>query len=103
MQMITFCVFLPLTLLLMTVAFSDKLRSRVLAAEPIRSMEEKLHISGRMYWLLFVLIMAAGVFSRCWRFLELPLGYNQDGLMIGVEAYCLAMGGVDQLGTSWPT
>lgn len=103
MQMITFCVFLPLTLLLMAVAFSDKLRSRVLAAEPVRSMEEKLHISGRMYWLLFVLIMAAGVFSRCWRFLELPLGYNQDGLMIGVEAYCLAMGGVDQLGTSWPT
>lgn len=103
MQMMTMCVFLPLTLLLMAVTFNDGLRGRVLAVGPVREMEKRLVIGNRAYWVLFGLIMAAGVFTRCWRFLELPRGYNQDGLMIGVEAYCLAMGGVDQLGTSWPT
>jgi len=103
MQMMTFGVFLPLTLALMAVAFSDRLRSRVLAVGPVRDLEKRLVIGNRLYWVLFALIMAAGVFTRCWRFLELPLGYNQDGLMTGIEAYCLAMGGVDQLGVSWPT
>lgn len=103
MLILTLCVFLPLTLALMAVSFSDRLRSRVLALGPVRALEKRLAIGDRTYWLLFALIMAVGVFSRCYRFLELPLGYNQDGLMIGVEAYCLTMGGVDQLGTSWPT
>ena len=103
MLILTLCVFLPLTLALMAVSFSDRLRSRALALGPVRALEKRLAIGDRTYWLLFALIMAVGVFSRCYRFLELPLGYNQDGLMIGVEAYCLTMGGVDQLGTSWPT
>ena len=103
MFILTLCVFLPLMLALMAVSFSDRLRSRVLTLGPVRALEKRLVISDRTYWLLFALIMAAGVFSRCYRFLELPLGYNQDGLMLGVEAYCLTMGGVDQLGTSWPT
>ena len=103
MFILTLCVFLPLMLALMAVSFSDRLRSRVLTLGPVRALEKRLVISDRTYWLLFALIMATGVFSRCYRFLELPLGYNQDGLMLGVEAYCLTMGGVDQLGTSWPT
>lgn len=103
MQIVTLGVFLPLTLALMAVSFGGRLRSYVLTCAPVQRLEKKLVISGRTYWILFALIMAAGIFSRCWRFLELPLGYNQDGLMIGVEAYCLAMGGVDQLGVSWPT
>lgn len=97
MQIVTLGVFLPLMLVLMAVSFSDRLRSRVMACGAVQAIEKRAGLSGRAYWLLFALIMAAGVFIRCWRFLELPLGYNQDGLMIGVEAYCLAMGGVDQL------
>lgn len=103
MLILTLCVFLPLTLALMAVSFSDGLRSRVLALGPVRALEKRLAIGNRTYWLLFVLIMAVGVFSRCYRFLELPLGYNQDGLMAAVESYCLSQGGVDQFGTSWPT
>lgn len=103
MYTVTFCVFLPLMLLAMAAAFSDSLRERVLAFEPVRRLEKRLVINDRVYWLLFALIMAGGVFARCWRFLELPRGYNQDGLMAAVEAYCLLNGGVDQLGTSWPT
>lgn len=103
MQTITFFVFLPLMLVLMVVAFNENAHKRLLENRWIQALEKRLVISERMYWLLFALIMTAGVFSRCWRFLELPLGYNQDGLMAAVEAYCLLEGGVDQLGTSWPT
>lgn len=103
MQTITFFVFLPLMLVLMVVAFNENAHKRLLENRWIQTLEKRLVISERMYWLLFALIMTAGVFSRCWRFLELPLGYNQDGLMAAVEAYCLLEGGVDQLGTSWPT
>lgn len=103
MYTVTFGVFLPLTLLAMAAAFNDSLRARVLAFEPVRRLEKRLVIGEKTYWMLFALIMAAGVFTRCWRFLELPMGYNQDGLMATVESYCLLKGGVDQLGTSWPT
>lgn len=103
MQILTFCVFLPLTMVLMVAAFNENVRKRILAWGSVRKWENRLVIDERMYWLLFAVIMAMGVFSRCWRFLELPRGYNQDGLMAAVESYCLLKGGVDQLGTSWPT
>ena len=51
----------------------------------------------------FGLLLAVGAFVRCYRFLELPMGQNQDGTMAAVEALCLANNGTDQYGTSWPT
>ncbi len=103
MMAMTFFLFLPITLVLMVVAFKSGLRNRILGCVWVCKLEEKLVIGRCAYWALFVLIIAAGVFTRCWQFLELPQGYNQDGLMAAVEAYCLSQGGVDQLGTSWPT
>lgn len=59
--------------------------------------------AARYYWLLFALTLVLGIVVRVYRFPELPLGINQDGAWAGVEALCLAHGGVDQYGTSLPT
>ena len=103
MENISRFVFLPLTICLLVIAFNEKLRRRVLAVDMAASFEKKLGGLERGYWAAFTLIMAAGVFVRCYRFLELPLGVNQDGTLAAVEAYCLAMDGTDQYGRSWPT
>ena len=103
MEMISRFVFLPLTICLLVITFNEKLRGRVLAMRGIASLENRLGGLERLYWLAFALIMAAGVFTRCYRFLELPLGVNQDGTLAAAEAYCLAMDGTDQYGRSWPT
>ena len=103
MENISRFVFLPLTICLLVIAFNEKLRRRVLAVDVVSSLEGRLAGLGRGYWLAFALIMAAGVFVRCYRFLELPIGVNQDGTLAAAEAYCLAMDGTDQYGRSWPT
>ena len=96
-------VFLPLAVLLLVIAFNDRLRERVLTWGSVARLEKRLTLSNRGYWLAFALILAAGVLVRCYRFVQLPLGQNQDGTMAGVEAFCLLNGGTDQYGTSWPT
>ena len=96
-------VFPPLTVLLLILAFWEPARRRVLAVREIERLEKRLTLSDKGYWLAFALILAAGVLVRCYRFVELPLGQNPDGTMAGVEALCLADGGTDQYGTSWPT
>lgn len=103
MNIISVFVFLPLTVVLLAMAFSERIRRRVLAVQAISSMEKRMAGLERGYWIAFVLILAAGILTRCYRFLELPMGVNQDGTLAAAEAYCLAMDGVDQYGRSWPT
>lgn len=95
-------VFVPLAVLLLLLAFWEPARRRVLGCKGIQRLEKRLTLSERGYWAAFALILAAGVWVRCYRFTELPLGMNQDGTMAGVEAFCLLSGGTDQYGTSWP-
>ena len=96
-------VFPTLTVLLLVMAFWEPARRRVLGCRSIQRLEKRLTLSNKSYWAAFALILAAGVWVRCYRFVELPLGQNPDGTMAGVEALCLADGGTDQYGTSWPT
>ena len=96
-------VFVPLAVLLLILAFWEPARRRMLGCKGIQRLEKRLTLSERGYWAAFALILAAGVWVRCYRFTELPLGMNQDGTMAGVEAFCLLSGGTDQYGTSWPT
>ena len=86
MEMISRFVFLPLTICLLVITFNEKLRGRVLTMKGIASLENRLGGLERLYWLAFALIMAAGVFTRCYRFLELPMGVNQDGTLAAAEA-----------------
>lgn len=104
MEALTNWVFIPLMVVLLAVSFYEPLRSRVLSWRPVAALERRLHApQGKAYWVVFALVMLTGVFVRCYRFAELPLGLNQDGTMAGVEAYCLLNDGVDQYGISWPT
>ena len=103
MEWIGSCVFLPLTFVVLLSAFNGRLCQRLRRSRVIAVLEKKLEDADRCYWLWFALCMLLGVFSRCYRFVELPLGINQDGLMAGTEAYSLMMNGTDQYGTSWPT
>ena len=96
-------VFPPITVLLLVLSFWEPARRRVLAGRGVQRLEKRLTLSNKGYWAAFGLILAAGAFVRCYRFLELPLGQNQDGTMAAVEAFCLSSGGTDQFGTSWPT
>lgn len=103
MQNISVFLFLPITVCVLFAALHRKSRERLLSCRLIVGVEKKLAIFEKYYWLAFVLVLAAGIFARCYRFVELPLGINQDGLMAGTEAYSLLMNGTDQYGTSLPT
>jgi len=56
----------------------------------------------RKYWILFLGIMALGIFSRVWEFNNLPSGLNKDETSIGVEAYDIYHFGMDRNGVSDP-
>ncbi len=51
---------------------------------------------------LFILILALGIFARVWQFGQVPPGLNKDEASIGVEAYDLLHFGVDRNGMSFP-
>lgn len=102
MNWISSYVLLPLTFLVLLAAFSNRLCSGLRRISVIAALEKKLEHAGKYYWVGFVLCMLFGVFARCYRFVELPLGINQDGLMAGTEAISLLMNGTDQYGMSWP-
>src|SRR5258708_407308 len=53
-------------------------------------------------WLLFLSILAIGIFSRTWEFNSLPPGLNQDEASIGVDAYDVYKFGMDRNGVSYP-
>lgn len=103
MEILCRAVFTPLAVVLLILAFHDGVRERALKNGCVARLEKRLTLSEKGYWMVFALILAVGAFVRCYRFLELPLGQNPDGTMAGVEALCLADGGTDQYGTSWPT
>jgi len=103
MESISKFVLMPLMVGLLLISFHEKLRSKVLGNSCVTAWEKKLSKLEKYYWPAFCVVMAAGVFVRCYRFLELPLGLNQDGTMAAVEAYSLLRDGVDQYGVSWPT
>lgn len=103
MENISKFVLTPLMIGLLLVSFNEKLRKKILDIKGIAALEKKLAGADRYYWPAFWLIMAAGVFVRCYRFVELPMGINQDGTMAAVEAFSLLRDGVDQHGVSWPT
>ena len=103
MESISKFVLMPLMVGLLLISFHEKLRAKVLSNHCAAALENRLSKLEKYYWPAFFLIMAAGVFVRCYRFLELPLGLNQDGTMAAVEAYSLLRDGVDQYGVSWPT
>jgi len=103
MESISKFVLMPLMAGLLLISLHEKLRAKVLGCSCIASWEKRLAGLEKYYWPAFWVIMAAAVFVRCYRFLELPLGVNQDGTMAAVEAYSLLRDGVDQYGVSWPT
>ena len=103
MEILCRAVFVPLAVVLLVLAFHDGARARVLNLRGIARLERRLTLSNKGYWVAFGLLLAVGAFVRCYRFLELPMGQNQDGSMAAVEALCLANNGTDQYGTSWPT
>ncbi len=103
MEILCRAVFGPLAVVLLVLAFHDGARERVLNLRGIARLERRLTLSNKGYWVAFGLLLAVGAFVRCYRFLELPMGQNQDGSMAAVEALCLADNGTDQYGTSWPT
>ena len=103
MEILCRAVFMPLAVVLLVLAFHDGARERVLNLRGIARLERRLTLSNKGYWVAFGLLLAVGAFVRCYRFLELPMGQNQDGTMAAVEALCLADNGTDQYGTSWPT
>ena len=103
MEILCRAVFVPLAVVLLVLVFHDGARERVLNLRGIARLERRLTLSNKGYWVAFGLLLAVGAFVRCYRFLELPMGQNQDGSMAAVEALCLADNGTDQYGTSWPT
>ena len=103
MEILCRAVFVPLAVVLLVLAFHDGARERVLNLRGIARLERRLTLSNKGYWVAFGLLLAVGAFVRGYRFLELPMGQNQDGSMAAVEALCLADNGTDQYGTSWPT
>ena len=52
--------------------------------------------------LLFLLILALGVFARVWRYPAIPAGLNQDEAFAAYEAWALLHGGVDSSLHTWP-
>lgn len=56
----------------------------------------------KKFWILFICIMALGIFSRVWEFNNLPSGLNKDETSIGVEAYDVYHFGMDRNGISYP-
>ena len=93
-------VFVPLAVLLLILAFWEPARRRMLGCKGIQRLEKRLTLSERGYWAAFALILAAGVWVRCYRFTELPLGMNQDGTMAGVVIYKLVVTDKDDRGGS---
>ncbi|MDP2777695.1 MAG: glycosyltransferase family 39 protein [Anaerolineales bacterium] len=52
--------------------------------------------------LLFIAILAIGIFARVWEFGSLPPGLNPDEASIGVESYYIYKFGMDRNGMSYP-
>ena len=52
--------------------------------------------------LLFIAILAIGIFARVWEFGSLPSGLNPDEASIGVESYYIYKFGMDRNGMSYP-
>jgi len=52
--------------------------------------------------LLFLLVLALGVFARVWRYPAVPGGLNQDEAFAAYEAWALLHGGVDSSLHPWP-
>lgn len=52
--------------------------------------------------LLFIAILAIGIFARVWEFGSLPSGLNPDEASIGVDAYYIYKFGMDRYGMSYP-
>ena len=79
MEILCRAVFVPLAVVLLVLAFHDGARERVLNLRGIARLERRLTLSNKGYWVAFGLLLAVGAFVRCYRFLELPMGQNQDG------------------------
>ena len=88
MEILCRAVFVPLAVVLLVLAFHDGARARVLNIRGIARLERRLTLSNKGYWVAFGLLLAVGAFVRCYRFLELPMGQNQDGSMAAVEESC---------------
>lgn len=54
------------------------------------------------HWLLFISVLALGIFARTWEFGRLPPGLNQDEASNGVDARSLLLYGTDRSGVSFP-
>ena len=56
----------------------------------------------RVHALIFVAILAVGIFVRIWHFGTVPGGLNQDEAFAGYEAWSLLKYGVDSAGYRFP-
>ncbi len=66
------------------------------------NMKQKIISKTNLAGLLFIVIMALGVFVRVYKFGSLPEGINQDEAYAGYEAYSLLKYGKDSYGYSFP-
>ena len=103
MLTVTRYLFYPIVLCIMVLCISERDRNKLLSFRWMAKLEGKIEFKEAWYWPAFWIIMFWGVFARCYRFLELPRGLNQDGMMAAVEAFCLLRDGTDQWGMTWPT
>lgn len=103
MFIISYFLFLPLSIILLYLAFNEKMRVKVAQKRFVVKAESFLTDFERWYWVLFIITLIIGIFVRVYRFCELPKGTNQDGAMAALEAFYLMHDGVDTSGFSWPT
>src|SRR5271157_1415789 len=74
-------------------------------AHPLETLTRPtLHLGARIFTpvVLFLLILAIGIFSRVWQFGRVPPGLNIVEASIGVDANDLYHYGVDRNGASYP-
>ncbi len=64
-------------------------------------MLERLSLSQKEL-IIFLVILAIGIFARVWQFGALPPGVNVDEASIGIEAYDLYKFGMDRNAVSYP-
>lgn len=62
---------------------------------------ERLSLSQKEF-IIFLVILAVGIFARAWRFGVMPPGINVDEASIGIEAYDLYKFGMDRNAVSYP-
>lgn len=79
-------------------------RNQKLLDRPEAGIQPLFTMAGKVLspTVLFMIILALGIYARVWQFGSVPPGLNKDEASIGVEAYDLLHFGMDRNGVSFP-